>query len=307
MSTDQVDLSNIITLKDYYELLVRRRKAAALDPLHRGWTCVIELPPHPVPTDGHYRQLPLYAHNGGTYKLVLVDAPLPFQHDEQYSQVWVADVHSLGFCKRNLGRVIMKIIQPSLLPLPDLDWHLEVYDYVRPWTFWRTEDNAYRELETLQGKTVPYYFGKHKITMPGGEDAEVLIMEYVQGKTLEEWLEDRPAHDAPEDLGEDNEAYVEQTKQMLKKILLGVHAINKLGVGHNDMRPGNIIITPYGDPVVFDFAMAGCKIDPDQVRERFGNPVMATGPLRDCCTQHDEEIANWIGDELEKPNSWVRY
>ncbi len=52
MSIDQVNLSNITALKEYYELLVRRRKAAALDPLRRGWTCVVELPPHPVLTDG---------------------------------------------------------------------------------------------------------------------------------------------------------------------------------------------------------------------------------------------------------------
>ncbi|SJL11201.1 uncharacterized protein ARMOST_14604 [Armillaria ostoyae] len=62
--------------------------------------------------------------------------------------------------------------------------------------------------------------------------------------------------------------------------------INKLDVRHNDMRPGNIIVTPSGDPVVFDFAMADCEIDPDK---------------------HDEEIFKWIGDELAKPSSWARY
>ncbi|KAK0237027.1 hypothetical protein EDD85DRAFT_953021 [Armillaria nabsnona] len=120
-------------------------------------------------------------------------------------------------------------------------FYLEVYDYVRPWTLWSTEDNAYRELGSLQGKTVPYYFGNHKLTMPSGEDAE-------------------PAHDTPDDLGDANDGYVD-IKQMFKKTLLGVHAINKLGVGHNDIRPGNIIVTPSGDPVVFDFAMAGCEIE----------------------------------------------
>ncbi|PBK80620.1 hypothetical protein ARMGADRAFT_1092032 [Armillaria gallica] len=81
---------------------------------------------------------------------------------------------------------------PSFIPLPDLDWYPEVYDYVRPWTLWSTEENAYRELESLQRNTVPYYFGKHKLTMPSGQNAEVLIMEYIEGKTLEQWIEDRP-------------------------------------------------------------------------------------------------------------------
>ncbi|KAK0447878.1 uncharacterized protein EV420DRAFT_863544 [Desarmillaria tabescens] len=197
--TDEIDLRDTDSLRKYYEILVARRKAAALDLLRRGWTCVVELASHPAPEDGHYRPLPPYAHNGGIYNLILVDAPLPFQHDNQYSQVWIADVHTLSVCKKKLGKVIMKIIQPSLIPLPDLDWSLEVYDYVRPWALWGTEDEAYQELESLQGKTVPYYFGKHKITMPGGEDAQVLIMEYVQGKTLDQWIEDRPAHNSPEE------------------------------------------------------------------------------------------------------------
>ncbi|KAK0200846.1 hypothetical protein DFS33DRAFT_1386793 [Desarmillaria ectypa] len=285
--TDQLNLTNIDALKDYYKLLVRYQKVAVLDPPHRAWTCVIELPSHPAPTDSHYRPLPQYAHNGGIYKLVLVDAPLPFQHDNQYSQVWVADVHVLGN-QNSLGKDIMKIIQPSLIPLPDLNWYLK----------------AYWELEPLQGKTVSYYFGKHKITMLGGEDAQVLIMEYVEGKTLEKWLEDRLSHNMPKDLGKANKAYVEET---FKKILLGVHVFNKLGVGHSDMRPGNIIITPSEEPVVFDFTKASCKVNLDRVLECFGNPVDATAPLRDCCTQHDQEIANWIGDELDKPNSWIQY
>ncbi|KAK0431900.1 hypothetical protein EV421DRAFT_1911413 [Armillaria borealis] len=287
-STDQPDLSKPNTLKDYHDMLVLRRKEAGMNPLHRGCILSVKLDPYTGPATPENRPLPPFARNGGVFDLILVDAPHPFVHDEQYSQVWVADVHSLGF---------------SFIPLPDLVWYLEVYDYVKPWTLWSTEDNAYRELESLQGQTVPYYFGKHKLTMPSGEDAEVLIMEYVEGKTIE----DRPAHDTPDDLGDANEAYVEDMKQMFKKTLLGVHAINKLGVGHNDMHPGNIIVTPFGDSMVFDFAMAGRKFDPDDVRERYGNPVMTTGPLRHCCTQHDEEIFNWIGDELAKPSSWARY
>ncbi len=51
--------------------------------------------------------------------------------------------------------------------------------------------------------------------MPAGEDAEVLFMEYVEGKTLEQWKKDRLAHEKPEDLGGANEAYVEETKQMV--------------------------------------------------------------------------------------------
>ncbi|SJL11202.1 uncharacterized protein ARMOST_14605 [Armillaria ostoyae] len=95
-STDQPDLSKPNTLKDYHDIL--------------GFLATPEK-----------RPLPSFARNGGVFDLILVDAPHPFVHDEQHSQVWVADVHSLGFCKRKLSKVVLKIIQPSLIPLPDLD------------------------------------------------------------------------------------------------------------------------------------------------------------------------------------------
>ncbi|KAG7447405.1 uncharacterized protein BT62DRAFT_1005016 [Guyanagaster necrorhizus] len=159
-------------------------------------------------------------------------------HDIQYSQVWVSDVYAFGEHQKFLGKVIMKIIQPSLICLPHPNWYLEAQDY---------------ELKPLEGSTVPCYFGKQKVTMPAEEDADVLFMEYVEGNTLEQWKEDRPAHEKREDLGNANEAYMEETKEMmsiiLKKVLLGVDAFNKLGIGHRDIRSSNIIITPSGEPV----------------------------------------------------------
>ncbi|KAK0237024.1 hypothetical protein EDD85DRAFT_953018 [Armillaria nabsnona] len=141
-STATVDLSNVTALKAYYKLLVERHIASAGNPLCKRWTFVVELPPHTAIVNDHYRPLPPYAHNG----------------------VWVADVHALGYQKEKLDRVIMKIIQPSLICLPDPDWHLEMQDYVRPWTLWCTEDEAYQELQPLEGSTVPYYFGKQKVS-----------------------------------------------------------------------------------------------------------------------------------------------
>ncbi|PBK64703.1 hypothetical protein ARMSODRAFT_961877 [Armillaria solidipes] len=51
--------------------------------------------------------------------------------------------------------------------------------------------------------------------MPNEEDADVLIMEYVEGKSLEDWLSERPEHTKPEDLGDKDAEYVEETKRMV--------------------------------------------------------------------------------------------
>ncbi len=55
--------------------------------------------------------------------------------------------------------------------------------------------------------------------MPNGEDADVLIMEYVKGETLEQWLSGRPEHTKPEDLGNADVNYVADTKIMASFII----------------------------------------------------------------------------------------
>lgn len=47
------------------------------------------------------------------------------------------------------------------------------------------------------------------------EDADILVMEYVEGKSLEDWLSERPEHTKPEDLGDKDAEYVEETKRMV--------------------------------------------------------------------------------------------
>lgn len=52
--------------------------------------------------------------------------------------------------------------------------------------------------------------------MPNDEDSDVLVMEYIEGKGLGDWLSERPEHAKPEDLGDSDTEYVEETKRVVR-------------------------------------------------------------------------------------------
>ena len=66
-----------------------------------------------------------------------------------------------------------------------------------------------------------------------GED--VLVMEYVEGRTLTEFLDERPSH--------------KTGKRIFSELLDAVSYLHHRGIIHNDLKPDNIIITGTGDHV----------------------------------------------------------
>ncbi len=55
--------------------------------------------------------------------------------------------------------------------------------------------------------------------MPNDEDSDVLVMEYIEGKGLGDWLSGRPEHTKPDDLGDSDAEYVEETKRVVRFLL----------------------------------------------------------------------------------------
>ncbi|KAK0231951.1 hypothetical protein EDD85DRAFT_849402 [Armillaria nabsnona] len=309
-STLDLDLNDPETLRSYYENLLNYREREYGNSLTTGWSFMVTLNPYPSSSSHSSRPLPTFANKGGSYILSLSCPVKPYRHEIQYSQIWIADVFEPQ--SQCLGQVILKIYQPSLMPLPDIDdrENYRLFEYVRPGIMSSTEDNAYGELQPLQGTTVPYYYGMYTLTMPNGEDADVLIMEYVKGETLEQWLSGRPEHTKPEDLGNADVDYVADTKIMFKKVLTAVHSINRLGVAHRDVCPSCIILTPNpsGTPVFTDFALAACNVDLKLIRRTYENNIQAIDPLRECCQPHRDGILNWAKEELANPsNMWIRF
>ncbi len=63
------------------------------------------------------------------------------------------------------GKVVLKILQPSLLPIPQPNATEPLACCISLRHLARMEDLVYGKLEFLQGTAIPYYFGLLKVLL----------------------------------------------------------------------------------------------------------------------------------------------
>ncbi|MDX2043972.1 MAG: protein kinase [Acidobacteriota bacterium] len=83
-----------------------------------------------------------------------------------------------------------------------------------------------------------------------GDGRPFLVMEYVEGETLRDWLIQRRSMTPA------------QTVEVIKQAAAGLHAAHEKGVIHRDIKPANIAVTESGDKLtvkVLDFGIAARK------------------------------------------------
>jgi serine/threonine protein kinase len=92
-----------------------------------------------------------------------------------------------------------------------------------------------------------------------------LVMEYVQGQTLDQWL------DGPELLAPDEVA------RLGTAVAYAVHSLHQQNIVHLDLKPANVLIRPDGRAVLLDFGLSYSALYPDllaeQMRRAVGSPV----------------------------------
>lgn len=93
------------------------------------------------------------------------------------------------------------------------------------------------------------------------EHTPFIVMELVEGQTLERWLAPRRVH--PD---------LDAALLILNQVCLGVEAIHQAGTLHRDLKPGNVLLDHDLRARVSDLGLAVSYLDGSMVRELVGTP-----------------------------------
>jgi len=115
-------------------------------------------------------------------------------------------------------------------------------------------------MQVLTGPHVPRFVAAGDL-----ENIPYLVMEYVQGQTLQHWL------DAPE------RPSVEVIAQLGAAVAVAVHSLHQQNTVHLDLKPANVLVRPDGNAVLLDFGLSCHAHYPDllaeQLRKAVGSPA----------------------------------
>ena len=115
-------------------------------------------------------------------------------------------------------------------------------------------------MPTLTGSHVPRFVAAGDLSR-----TPYLVMEYVQGQTLEHWLDPREPL-APEDIA-----------RLGAAVARAAHSLHRQNVCHLDLKPANVLIRPDGTAVMLDFGLSCHAHYPDllaeELRKAVGSPI----------------------------------
>lgn len=106
------------------------------------------------------------------------------------------------------------------------------------------DDPAYLErfqLEEWIGKRIDNPHVVRTVEQHRNKQFLYYVMEYIEGKTLEQWFDDEGLFS------------LEQVRSILPQIITGLRAFHRLDMLHQDLKPGNIILSDDGVIKVIDF------------------------------------------------------
>jgi serine/threonine protein phosphatase PrpC/predicted Ser/Thr protein kinase len=145
----------------------------------------------------------------------------------------------------------------------------------------------------------------HGHANPNTASANYMLLEYVPGASLRQWIYDHP------------QASLDRVRDIIKQLVGVVRALHRLGVQHRDLRPENIIIQAHGKLMIIDYgsvAVAGLSTPLEEcvgALEYAAPELILGGP----CQQPDQYAIAVIAYELltghtpfaQTPRHWQRY
>lgn len=128
-----------------------------------------------------------------------------------------------------------------------------------------------REAELLARLEHPAICVVHDADLTG--DTPFLAMRYVRGDSLEARIETASAAGVhPARLRDDTDSPMDELLHYFEKCARALHVAHESGFVHRDIKPGNLMVTPDGEPVILDFGLA-------QDESGAGGPMTLTGEL----------------------------
>jgi serine/threonine protein kinase len=124
-------------------------------------------------------------------------------------------------------KVAIKFIKPELFAFPEMR------------TFFHNEARAMARVGHRNVLSV-FAFGEH-------EGTPYFVMEYVEGKTVDQWLRARPGGTFPD---------LDEAVRILEQSCLGVEAIHATSTVHRDLKPSNLLIDQSFRVAVGDLGVA---------------------------------------------------
>ena len=96
-----------------------------------------------------------------------------------------------------------------------------------------------------------------------------LVMEYVEGQTLQHWLDSHQRGDAEQD--------ARDIARIGSALAIAAHSIHQQNVCHLDLKPANVLLRPDGSVVLLDFGLSCHAHYPDllaeEMRKAVGSPA----------------------------------
>ncbi|GBE84112.1 hypothetical protein SCP_0600900 [Sparassis crispa] len=221
------------------------------------------------------------------------------------SQVWQANLNVAcpvdsvlpGCANAPDAPVIIKIFQESMFNEPEFfnERGIDSGTWRTGFQFAKAEAEAYWNMQSLQGKDVPWSYGFFKVKLPNGEEAFAHVMEFVEGL---------PGYGIfLRDLG------VDEKLEVADAMASGLHSILQCGIIQRDVKSHNMIVQlGAAQPVVFvDFAgMVPLRdIDNGRISWEVDNEMaLLIRALREMGVTM-QEIADWLQDRKSRRVPWT--